>query len=79
MLAFLLQIALYGMVVALAYCTAKYFKLFEDNNKRILLSGPAAVVSLFFAVVALLVSCQFEICHMKYEICHNTRLSLAMI
>lgn len=58
MLSFLLQIALYGMVVALVYCTAKYFKFFEDNNKRILFSGPAAVVSLFFAVVALLVSCR---------------------
>ena len=62
MLPFLLQIALYGMVVALVYCTAKYFKFFEDNNKRILFSGPAAVVSLSFAVIALLVSSQFEIC-----------------
>lgn len=50
------QISLFGMVVALAYCTAKYLKLFDDNNKRTLFSGPARVACLVFAVGALVVS-----------------------
>ena len=42
--------------MALVYCIAKYLKLFDDNNKRSLFSGPTAVVCLFFAVIALVVS-----------------------
>ena len=38
------------------YYSAKYFKLFDDNNKRTLFSGPAKVASLIFAVVAIVVS-----------------------
>ena len=44
------------MVFALAYCTGKYLKLFDDNNKRTLFSGPARVACLVFAVGALVVS-----------------------
>ena len=38
------------------YCTAKYFKMFDDNNKRTLFSGPAKVASIIFAVFAIVVS-----------------------
>jgi len=44
---------LFGMEVALVYCTAKYFKMFDDNNKRTLFSGPAKVASIIFAVFAI--------------------------
>ncbi|KAM7442313.1 N-acetylneuraminate 9-O-acetyltransferase [Porites harrisoni] len=72
-------IALYGMVVALVYCTAKYFKFFEDNNKRILFTGPAAVVSLFFAVVALLIyTLQAITCSSKPS-CNETHSFLSFI
>ena len=43
------------MVVAFAYCTAKYLKMFDDNNKRTLFSRPVGVACVIFAVVAIVV------------------------
>ncbi|XP_068751421.1 N-acetylneuraminate 9-O-acetyltransferase-like isoform X2 [Montipora capricornis] len=47
-------IALFGMVTAFAYCTVKYFRLLDDNNKRALFSGPIGVACVLFAAIALL-------------------------
>lgn len=45
-------IALFGMLVALAYCTAKHLRLFDDNNKKSLFTRLSGFVSLIFAIVA---------------------------
>ena len=45
----------FGMVVAFLYCSGKYLKMFDDNNKRTLFSRPVGFVCLVFAVVAIMV------------------------
>ena len=49
------QIALCGMLISLAYCSAKDFRLIDDNNKKILFSKPVGVVCVIFSFVTLVV------------------------
>ena len=49
------QATLFGMVVAFLYCSGKYLKMFDDNNKRTLFSRPVGIFCLVFAVVAIMV------------------------
>ncbi|XP_015766711.1 PREDICTED: CAS1 domain-containing protein 1-like [Acropora digitifera] len=46
-------IALCGMLISLAYCSAKDFRLIDDNNKKILFSKPVGVVCVIFSFVTL--------------------------
>ena len=53
------QIALCGMLISLAYCSAKEFRLIDDNNKKILFSKPVGVVCVIFSFVTLVVGTKF--------------------
>ncbi|XP_074628505.1 N-acetylneuraminate (7)9-O-acetyltransferase-like [Acropora palmata] len=46
-------IALCGMLISLAYCSAKDFRLIDDNNKKILFSRPVGVVCVILSFVTL--------------------------
>lgn len=46
-------IALCGMLISLAYCSAKDFRLIDDSNKKILFSKPVGVVCVIFSFVTL--------------------------
>ncbi|KAJ7390613.1 N-acetylneuraminate 9-O-acetyltransferase [Desmophyllum pertusum] len=72
-------IALFGMVVAFAYCTAKYLKMFDDNNKRTLFSRPVGVACVIFAVVAIVsYAIQAFTCSSKLS-CNETHSAVSFI
>lgn len=72
-------IAVFGMLLAFAYCTAKNLKMFDDSNKRTLFSRPVGVACLIFAIVALVsYAIQAFTCSSKVS-CNETHSTLSFV
>lgn len=70
---------LFGMAVAFLYCSGKYLKMFDDNNKRTLFSRPVGFVCLVFAVVAIMIyTTQALTCSSKVS-CNQTHSTMSFI